>query len=194
MKKRPAPWEERVLRLLLQDGIKNAKDIRAVFAHLLQTPSLDANCDLLDLLYDIALAVHRPSSLMFEAFDEASASTTAGVQLTALDRPFPPDDARSTGFTLALTLELIEVQHEMPAVLDILQLGPEGASLRISIDLGLQSLVYKPGGLGQGTYALPRTKLALRTPHHIVLTHAKSTPNVESVSYTHLTLPTNREV
>lgn len=186
MKKRPAPWEERVLRLLLQDGIKNAKDIRAVFAHLLQTPSLDANCDLLDLLYDIALAVHRPSSLMFEAFDEASASTTAGVQLTALDRPFPPDDARSTGFTLALTLELIEVQHEMPAVLDILQLGPEGASLRISIDLGLQSLVYKPGGLGQGTYALPRTKLALRTPHHIVLTHAKSTPNVESTVHVYV--------
>lgn len=169
--------EERVLRALVRDGLQHARDVRCLFAHLLEAPSLHTQCAVLDLLYDIGVDVHRAASLTFDV--RATDSSADGVSIAALDRPFPPDDAASDGFTLAIGCEVHAIDDAHDAVLDLVQLGPEGSCLRVALDLANHALVYRPGGFGRGTFPLP-THITLGEPHHIVLTHARSAPNAES--------------
>lgn len=173
---RGSAHEERVLRLLLLDGMKSATDVRTVFQHLLEAPSLHKECARLDLLYHVAVSVHRPASLMLNTHDTEPAT----VHIPALNRPFPPD--ASSGFTLALAIELNHLASH--GTLDLVHLGPEGTALRLSLHLGDRSLIYTPGHTR--SYALPRTQLSMQIPHHIVLTHARSAPHVESTVHVYV--------
>lgn len=168
--------EQRVLRLLLLDGMKSAADVRTVFQHLLEAPSLHKECARLELLHHVAVSVHRPAALVLPAHDTHPAT----VHISALHRPFPPD--ASSGFTLALAVEL----HHMASqgTLDLVHVGPEGTAMRLSLQLEDRSLVYSPGHAT--SYALPRTQLATHTPQHIVLTHARSAPHVASTVHVYV--------
>ncbi|WFD19153.1 beige protein-like 1 [Malassezia caprae] len=181
---RRLPTETSVLRLLWQDGIKNAEDVRIIFTHLMQSP-LDNECELLGLLHDVAISAHRPASLTIDAKTAPSDHCPTGIHIRALPRPFPSDNPTSAGFSLAM---LLRIEHTTPdASLDLFRLESVPAHpLRLILDMTLGTLMYEPGGATRQAYRLPRTQLEQHAWHSVVLTHTRSMPRVPSTVHVYL--------
>ena len=175
-------WPIKLLRMLWHDGILHTTDMQQLSKFLLTTPSLDEADDVLTLLQDLLPTSSRPAYLTFES--TCYKTSTEGMQIAALDRVFPPDDPTSTGFTLGLCLRVDHIQGE--AQLPLVCLGAANVAMRIVLDTKTQSLVYEPGGMARGTFALPRSVLSLGDTHTVILTHARSAPNVLSPVHVYL--------
>lgn len=167
---------EPLLRRLLADGMRHSADVHDVFAFLVQAPTLDAHNRKLDLLYDVAVAAHRPAALTLDTRD-----AWAGLRLDALPAPFPPEHEAASGYTLALVLRLDDVRGDAAAgtLLDLVCIGE---SVCLALDLRTRTLVYVFGG----PIALPRATLRLGRVHHVVLTHARAAPGALSPMHVYL--------
>lgn len=176
--------ESSVLRLLWQDGIKHAEDVRTIFSHLMHS-SLDDECELLGLLHDISISAHRPASLTMASEAAPSDHGATGIHIRALPRPFPSDDPTSAGFSLSMLLRIEKTTSDASLVLFRLESAP-AYPMRLILDMTLGTLMYDPGGTTQQAFRLPRTQLEQGAWHSVVLTHARSMPRVASTVHVYL--------
>lgn len=176
--------ETSVLRLLWQDGIKHAEDVRTIFTHLFHS-SLDKECDLLCLLRDVSMTSHRPASLSMHTCVDTDNRNTAGMLLQALPRPFPSNDPTSSGFSLAVLLCIDDTTSAGSVDLFRLQ-GAPAQPMRLIFEANSSTLLYDPGGPTPQAYPLPRTTLERGTWHSVVLTHARTMPRVASTLHVYL--------
>lgn len=176
--------EASILRLLWQDGIKRAEDVRTIFKHLMHS-SLDNECELLRLLYDVAVSAHHPASLTMHAKAASKDYGIAGIHIRELPRPFPSNDPTSAGFSLAM---LFHVEHTISsATLDLFRLESAPAQpMRLVLDMTSGTLMYDPGGHAQRPYSLLRARLKQGAWHSVVLTHSRSMPRVASTVHVYL--------
>ncbi|WFD00137.1 beige protein-like 1 [Malassezia yamatoensis] len=166
-------WRENLLRILLRDGIRSSDDLRSVF-HQLQTHSINHQLRVLNVMRSIAHDAYRPSAL---TFSPTSSPGGGGAYIASLNRAFPETPESSDGFTMQLVIRINRVQGN-----GILNLVTLSNSLRLGMDLNSCQLIYHT----DTTVSIPRSTLALRKWHHIVLTHARSKTQSPAVVHVYI--------
>ncbi|WFD44362.1 beige protein-like 1 [Malassezia psittaci] len=166
-------WREDLLRILLRDGIRSSDDLKSIF-HQLQTHPIDHQLRLLNLMRRIAHEAYRPSAF---TFSPTCSPGGGGALIASLNRAFPEVADSSDGFTMQLVIRINRVQGN--GTLNFVTLGN---NLKLGMDLKSCQLMYHT----DTTVSIPRTTLALKKWHHIVMTHARSKTQSPTVVHVYI--------
>lgn len=166
-------WRAHLLETVLCDGIRASEDVQLVLQTLTSAP-LDTQLPLLHLLRGVARSAYRPSALTFAP---STSPGGGGAYVAALRRAFPPEDARSSGYSIAVTLRVDRADGD--GTLDLVTIGDR---VRLALDLRTLRLVYATAA----PTTLERAQLVLHTWHHVVLTHARAAAHTPSTLHVYV--------